>query len=85
MEAWSDSNLKPSKKANLLLEMLKRDADHNGLKELIIQEVIENEDFDYRKPNVIIDILNKIEGFVEESKWTKNVRLAKEFYDFKQE
>ena len=85
VEVWSDSNLKPAKKANLLLEILKRDSDHSGLKELIIQEVIENEDFDYRKEDVIKDILDKIEAFVEESKWTKNVRLAKELFNFKQE
>ena len=65
--------------------MIKKDTDHSGLKELIIQEVIENEDFDYRKEDVVKVILDKIENFVEESKWTKNVRLAREFLDFKQQ
>ena len=84
VEVWADTNLKPSKKANLLLELIKKDTDHGGLKELIIQEVIENEEFDYKKEDVIKDILDKIEAFVEESKWTKNVKLAKELLDFKQ-
>ena len=85
VEVWANNFTKPSKKANLLLEMIKKDTDHSGLKELIIQEVIENEDFDYRKEDVVKVILDKIENFVEESKWTKNVRLAREFLDFKQQ
>ena len=85
VEIWSETSLKPAKKANLLLENLKKDTEHSGLKELIIQEVIENEEFDYRNENVVKNILDKIEAFVEESKWTKNVRIAREFMDFKQE
>ena len=84
VEVWAESNLKPSKKANLLLENLKKDVDHCGLKEMIIQEVIENEDFDYKNEDVVKEILDKIEAFVEESKWTKNVKLAKELLEFKQ-
>ena len=85
VELWSDSSLKPSKKAHLLLEMLKKDTDHGGLKELIVQEVIENEEFDFKRADVIKVMLDIIEAFVEESKWTKNVKLAREFCEFKQE
>ena len=84
VEIWAESNLKPSKKANMLLELLKKDTDHCGLKEMVIQEIIENEEFDYKNEEVISEILDKIESFVEESKWTKNVKLAKELMEFKQ-
>ena len=76
------NQFKPSKKANLLLELLKKDSDHPGLKEMV--SIIENEEFDYKKEDVVKDILERIEAFVEESKWTKNVKLAKELLEFKQ-
>ena len=85
VEMWSDNNTKPSKKANMLLEMIKKDTDHDGLKEMIIHEVIENEEFYNQNVDVIKTILDKINEFVEETKWKKNVRLAREFFDFKQE
>ena len=64
------------------MEMLKKDTDH---KELIVQEVLENEEFYFKRADFIKVMLDIIEAYVEESKWTKNVKLAREFCEFKQE
>ena len=62
--------------------MLKKDEKKKGLKEMIVSEIIENKNFDYKDGEVIKNILEKIGEFVEESEWTKNVALAKEFDTF---
>ena len=60
---WADNNHRPLIKANKLIEMLKKDSDHPGLKEVVIQQVVENTEFDKRKPDVIENILKIIEDF----------------------
>ena len=79
VQVWSDVNVKPQRKAQLLIEMLKKEEKKKGLKEMVVSEIIENKDFNYKDPDVITNILKKIEEFMEESEWTRNVSLAKEF------
>ena len=45
---WAEDSNVPEKKASMLIEQLKKDEDHKGLKDLITHEVIENNDFNYR-------------------------------------
>ena len=54
---WADVNVKPQRKAQLLLEMLKKDEKKKGLKEMIVSEIIENKNFDYKDGEVIKNIL----------------------------
>ena len=81
---WADNGMKPSRKANLLIESLKKNEEKEGLKEMIVEEIIENHDFDYNDRFVVENILVKIEKFMEESLWVRNVKLARELVDFKQ-
>ena len=68
----------------MLLEHLKKDQ-RKGMKELIVNEFIENEDFKYEDGNSIEIILDKIKDFIDETKWNKTVKLVKEFRSFKQD
>ena len=79
---WSEVKAKPQRKAQLLIEMLKKDEKRKGMKEMIVSEVVENREFDYKDENVIENILSKIKDFMEESEWTRNVALAKDFENF---
>ena len=65
-----------------MIEMLKKDEKRKGMKEMIVSEVVENREFNYKDENVIENILEKIKDFTEESEWTRNVALAKDFENF---
>ena len=54
------------------------------MKEFITNEIIENTSFDFKSRNVIDVILDKIEEFIDESKWNKMIKLNREFNSFKQ-
>ena len=84
MLVWADSGMKASRKANFLIESLKKNEEKEGLKEMIVEEVIENQDFDYNDKYVVENILSKIEKFMEESLWVRNVKIAKELVNLKQ-
>ena len=81
---WSEECKVPEKKAAVLIESLKKDTEHKGLKEFITNEIIENTSFDFKSRNVIDVILDKIEEFIDESKWNKMIKLNREFNIFKQ-
>ena len=82
IRVWSDVKAKPQRKTQLLIEMLKKDETRKGLKEMIISEVVENDEFDYKDEGAIDTILEKIKEFMEESEWTRNLALAKDFENF---
>ena len=68
----------------MLIEMLKKDEKRKGLKEMIVSEIVEDREFDYRDEKVVDTILDRIEEFMEESKWTRNLNIAKDFNNFSQ-
>ena len=82
---WSRARGRQERKTQLLVEYLKKETSRKGLKELVVNEFIENENFHYEASNAIQCILDKIRDFMDESKWNKTVQLVKDFRDFKQE
>ena len=83
VKVWARNNARPEKKTQALLEALKKDK-REGLKEMVIAEFIENEEFQYEDSNVVDNILGKIKEWLDDSKWTKVTHLVGEFCDFKQ-
>ena len=81
---WSRAKGRQERKTQLLVEYLKKETTRKGLKELVINEFVENEDFKYESPDSIQFILDKIKVFIDESKWNKTVKLVKDFKEFKQ-
>ena len=81
---WSKAKGRQERKTQMLVEYLKKDA-RKGLKELVVNEFIENEQFNYEDQNALIAILEKIKEFVDESKWNKTIKMVKDFKNFKQE
>ena len=60
---WADSGMKASRKANILIESLKKNEEKEGLKEMIVEEVIENQDFDYND-KYVVETSNLVNNFV---------------------
>ena len=81
---WDEETSIPEKKATMLIESLKKNVEQKGLKEMTEQDIIEDPNFDYKDGDVIKTIMDKIEEFIDESKWSKMIKLNKEFTNFKQ-
>ena len=81
---WSKARGRPERKTQMLLEYLKKDP-RKGLKELAVNEFIENDQFSFEDESALSVILNKIGDFIDESKWNKTIKLVKDFKNFKQE
>ena len=81
---WSKAKGRPERKTQMLVEYLKKDT-RKGMKELVVNEFIENEEFDYENETALNTILDKIKDFIDESKWNKTIKLVKDFKLFKQE
>ena len=84
IELWDEEHDKPERKANVLMEFIKKDENHKDVAEILQQEVIENPVFKWKNTHVVGDILKIIEETVEESMWTRNVDASKELIAFKQ-
>ena len=80
---WAEAKAKPERKIQALVEMLKKEK-REGVKEMILAEVVENSDFNYKDEDGISKILNKIKDLVDESRWCKVSSLVEEFKNFKQ-
>jgi hypothetical protein len=74
---------KPQRKAQVLIELLKKEK-KKQIKDVVINDIVENRDFNYKDERVIENILEKIKDFLEESEWSRNLTLAKEFEKFSQ-
>ena len=81
---WCKARGRQERKTQMMVEYLKKDS-RQGLKEMIVNEFIENEDFNYEDTNSIKTILSKIKEFIDESKWNKTLKLVKDFKNFRQE
>ena len=82
MKIWSDVNVKPEMKAHELVEAIKKMEEHKGLKEFIINEIVEDLEFNRKSNNVVENILDKVKEFFNESRWTRMMKLASDFKDF---
>ena len=80
---WAEARAKPQRKAQILIELLKKEK-KKGIKDIVICEIVENRDFDYKDEKVVENILEKIKEFLEESEWSRNLALSKEFDSFNQ-
>ena len=80
---WAEIRAKPQRKAQVLIELLKKEK-KKGVKDIVISEIVENREFDYKDDRVIEHILEKIKEFLEESEWSRKLVLAKEFENFSQ-
>ena len=81
---WSKAEVKPYRKAQALIEELKKNDKRKGLKEMIVNEIIENQDFDLESPEVIENIISKVKDFLQDSKWSRTILLADKFCKFEQ-
>ena len=79
---WAEVKASPLRKALVLLEILKKDDALKGVKEMITQEIIEDTEFDLKNELVIEKIPEKIESYVEETRWARDVVLAREMANF---
>ena len=82
VEMWAESNAKPEKKAQALIEAIKKMEAQKGLKEFIINEIVEDLDFDRKAKDVVERILSKVKEFCNESQWTRMIKLANDFKNF---
>ena len=76
--------MKPYRKAQALIEDLKKNDKRKGLKEMIVNEIVENQEFDLESLDVIENIINKVKDFLQDSKWSRTILLADEFCKFQQ-
>ena len=76
---WTRAKGRQERKTQMLIEYLKKDSDRKGLKELVINEFVENEHFKYEEIDSIQTILEKIREHIDDSKWNKTVQLVKRF------
>ena len=81
---WSRARGRPERKTQLLVEHLKKDTIRKGLKEMVINEFVENEAFQFENPDAIKIILEQIKEFIDETKWNKTIKLVKDFGEMKQ-
>ena len=81
---WMRAKGRQEGKTQMLIEYLKKETFRKGLKELVINEFVENEDFQYESIDSIPTILKKIKEYIDESKWNKTFKLVKDFKEFKQ-
>ena len=72
------------RKAQAILEQLKKDQTRKGLKEIVLNKLIENTEFEYSDRDAIEEVMAKIKKFVNEDKWSKTVKLVSEFKQLKQ-
>jgi hypothetical protein len=63
--------------------MLKKEK-REGVKEMVVAEVVENADFDCKDEDGVNKILKKIKELVDESRWSKMSSLVEDFKSFKQ-
>ena len=80
---WNEEKDKPERKANALIESMMKNEHHKGIIEYARQAVVENEHFDWKRKDVVLEILKIMEDEVEDSMWTKNMNACKELLLFK--
>ena len=80
---WAEAKAKPERKVQALVELLKKEK-REGIKEMVVAEVVENSDFDYKAEDGVERILKKIKELLDESRWSKISSLVDEFKEFKQ-
>ena len=68
VEMWSDLKAKPEKKAQALIESIKKMDEKKDLKDFIINEIVGDASFDRRSTNSVKNILKKVKEFFNESK-----------------
>ena len=56
---WNKAEVKPYRKAQALIEDLKKNDKRKGLKEMIVNEIVENQEFDLESLDVIENIINQ--------------------------
>jgi len=71
-------------KNQVLLKQINKDKTWKGLKEMIVNEFLENAELKYSNKDTIEDIMGKVKEFVNENRWSKTVKLVNEFKKFKQ-
>ena len=80
---WAEAKAKPERKVQALVELLKKEK-REGVKEMVVAEVVENSDFDYKAEDGVERILKNIKELLDESRWSKISSLVDEFKEFKQ-
>ena len=78
IKVWSKSKGRQERKTQMMIEYLKKDP-RKGIKELVVNEFIENESFQYESTSAIDNILQKIKEYIDDTKWNKTVAAVKEF------
>ena len=81
---WNKAEVKPYRKAQALIEDLKKNEKRKGLKEMIVNEIVENADFDLESNEVIEKIISKVKDFLQDSRWSRTIILANEFCKLEQ-
>ena len=87
VEDWNENRAKPVRKAQALIEMLKKDdeqKEHPGIREMVEVDIQEDLTFDKKQFSVVDKILAKVESFAEESAWKKTVKIEREVKSFLQ-
>ena len=64
---WNEEKDKPERKANALIESMMKNEHHKGIIEYARQAVVENEHFDWKRKDVVLEILKIMEDEVEDS------------------
>ena len=81
---WNKAEVKPYRKAQALIEDLKKNDKRKGLKEMVVNDIIENQEFDLESVYVVENIISKVKDFLQDSRWSRTVILADEFCKFEQ-
>lgn len=81
---WNKAEVKHYRKAQALIEDLKKNDKKKGLKEMIVNEIVENQEFDIESADVVENIIKRVQDFLQDSKWSRTILLADEFCKFKQ-
>merc|ERR1711994_154525 len=89
-EAWkrkifnfrSQSSMNENQKLILILESLKKNNEREELKDWIIQEIDEDATFDMTHDDAISNLIEKMEGKFEVSKWKKTGEIWEELIKF---
>ena len=81
---WNKAEVKPYRKAQALIENLKKNEKRKGLKEMVVNEIVENDEFDLESNEVIENIIKKVKDFLQDSRWSRTIVLANEFCKFQQ-
>ena len=81
---WARAREHQERKTQAILEQLKKDQTRKGLKEMVVNEFIENSELEYSGSDTIWEIMTKIKEFVNKYKGWKIVKWVNEFKQLKQ-